>query len=342
MQRSGISDALVCSWPPPIPTAGTARLSDNGLVGQRASQCGPPHSPDEKTLSRDHFLESTSTWDTSEIFSTEPTPTMTKPIRTAGWKCENVLQPIRSRTHSVPSVRRPPEELWRSDSGDHESVDTVGLSVYPTPPGLPPPRPELRRAGSTSDLLPHGSVSLSLALGSQPLRASEHTKAVPPIGAERSRVISITSFRSSIRNPPATQSYNHSKSPGRSLPLPPSPQAKWKNDVYPTSPERVPTAAVNDGISKEELERLLRHAVRNKYAPKVVSPLSPLRTSTPASSLSTDPTYKLRMPSQLNTPSPRYSNCPPKRARTYVLPFPDAVSIPPYLIARLSPSLQGL
>ncbi|KAF8557105.1 hypothetical protein OG21DRAFT_1601864 [Imleria badia] len=325
MQRSGISDALVCSWPPPILTPGTAISSHSGLAGQQASQCGPLHSPDEKNSSRAHFLESTSTWDPQEFFSTEPTPTatMTKPIRTTGWKSENVLQPIRSRTNSVPSVRRPPGALWRADSGptkvDHEPVDTVDSLVYPITPGLPPPRPELRRSGSTSDLLPHGSVSLSLALGSQPLRASEHTKAVPPIGAERSRVISITSFRSSMRNPPATQSHDLSKSPWCPSPLSSKPQAKRKNEIHslnPTSPEKVQTAAGNDSISKQDLKRLLRHAVRNKYAPKVMSPLSPLRTSTPAFGLSTDPTYQLRMPSQSNNPSPRYSNCPSRRTRT--------------------------
>ncbi|KAF8123459.1 hypothetical protein EV363DRAFT_1356541 [Boletus edulis] len=303
MQRSGISDALVCSWPPPIPTPGT------GLAGQQASQ----YSPDEKDSSRASFLKPTSTaWDPSDSFPTDPTTTMTKPIRTTGWKSENVLQPIRSRTNSMPSMRRPPGELWRSDpKANQEPVDTAPSLVYPTPSGLLPRQPELRR-GSNLDLLPHGSVSLSLALGSQPLRASEHTKAVPPIGAERSRVISITPLKSHIQNSPGTQSHDPSKS---FSPLSLGPRPKWKNEtdlLNTTSPEKVQMVVGSASVSKG----LLRQAVRNKYAPKIMSPLNPLRSGTPAIGLSANPEYQLRMPSQWNNPSPRYSRCPPRRART--------------------------
>lgn len=343
MQRSGISDARVCSWPPPAPIPGTARSSHSGLAGQRSSQCGPLHSPNEKLLSRATFLEPTSTWDSSDSFPTEPTPSMTKPIPTTGWKSENLLQPIRSRTNSMPSVRRPPNDLWQSNPV--RKVDALDSSVHPTPPGLPPRRPKLRRSGSTTDLLPHGSVSLSLALGSQPLGASELTKAVPPIGAERSRVISITSFKAYTRNSPAPQSHDHSTSPRYSSPLPPPLHAKWNNETYLSNAKSLEKVQVTAGsASKEDLERLLCNAVRNKHAPKIISPLSPLRTSTPASDLSTDPEYQLRMPSRLNNPSFRYSQCPPRRARTYV-PFSlllDAVAVKTGLIVRLCPSLQDL
>jgi hypothetical protein len=315
IQRSGISDALVCSWPPPIPTPGTGR-SSHSLAGHQASQCRLLHSPDEEKLSRTTLLEPTPTWHPPASFRTEPTMTMTQPIR----------------TNSMPAVRQPPGELWRSDSGpikaDREPVATAGSLVYPTPPGLPPRRPELRRSGANSDLLPHGSVSLSLALGTQPLRASECIKAVPPIGAERSRVVSVTSFKSHVRNSPATQSHDPSKSPWCFSPLSPRLQAKWKNGIYllnTTPPEKVQAATGNSRTSKEDLERLLRHAVRNKYAPKIISPLSPLRAATSALDLSTDPAYQQRMPSQSNNPSPRYSKCPSRRARTYVpspLPTP--------------------
>jgi len=328
MQRSGISDALVRSWPPPIPTSGTARSSHSSLAGQQTSQCGPLHSPAEKS-SRAAFLESTSRHPPGS-FPTESTATMTKPTRTTRWKSDNVLQPIRPRTNPVPSVRRPPGELWRSDSGPTmaQPVDTVDSLIYPTPPGLPPCQPELMPSASHSDVLPYGSVSLSLALGSQPLRAVEQTKAVPPIGAERSRVLPITSLDSHTRSSPATQSHDLSKSPWCSSPFSPRPQAKWKNEVdilKTTSPEKVQAAAGNASMSKEDLERLLRHAVRSKYAAKIVSPLSPLRTATAALYLSTDPAYRMRIPSQSHNPSPQYSKCPQRRARTYVsspLPTP--------------------
>lgn len=297
VRRSATPDAPVYSWPPPIPTLGAHRSSHSSLAGQRASL----HSSGEKNSTRGPFLESICTWDASQ---TEPT----KPVRTS----ENVLQPARARTSSMPSVRRPPEELWRSDAGPtkagHEIIDP-GAACH-TPPGLFPRRPELRRRGSVSDLPLHGSVSLSLALGSQPLRASEHAKAVPPIGAERSRVVAITSH---VRNAPMTESLSCS------------------------SPRQADAT-----MSRQDLERLLCHAVRNKYAPKIISPLSPLRTATPAIDLSADPAYQVRMPSPSNTPSPRYSKCPPRRARTYVPPpvtlLPDAIVAPPGLIVRLSPS----
>ena len=343
MQRSGISDALVCSWPPPIPTPGSARSSHISLTGQQASQYSPLQSPDDKTLSRAPLLEPTSTaWSPSESLQTELTTTVTKPTRATGWKSENMLQPIRSRTNSMPSVRRPPGELWRSESrqarADHEPVDATDSLAYSAPPGLSPHRPELRRSGSHSDLLPHGSVSLSLALGSQPLRASDHTKAVPPIGAERSRVVSITALKAHIRNSPSTKSHDLSPSPWRSSPLPPRPQAKWENELHflnNTPSENVQANTDNTTVSKEDLGRLLRHAVRNKHAPKIVSPLSPLRTAPSATGLSADPRYQQRMPSQWNHPSPRYSSYLPRRIRTYVTPLSLTLAVPPDLTVRL-------
>lgn len=331
MQHSGISDALVCSWPPPIPTLGVTRSSHSSLAGQQTSQCGLLHSPDEKS-SRATLPGSTSTRHPPESFPMEPAATMTKPIRTTRWKSDNVLQPIRPRTNSMPSVRRPLGELWRSDSGPimavHEPVDTADSLVYPTPPGLPPRQPELMPSASHSDVFSYGSVSLSLALGSQPLRAVEQTKAVPPIGAERSRVLSITSLKPLIRNAPAIQSHDRPKSPWCS-PLSLRPEAKWKNEIdflKTTLPDKVQAAAGNASLSKERLERLLRHTVRSKYAAKIVSPLSPLRSAAAAIYLSSDPAYRMRMPSQLNNPSPRYSKCPPRRGRTYVSsPVPNVL-----------------
>lgn len=319
MRRSSTSDTPVYSWPPPIRTPDANRSSHSSLTGQRASL----HTSGERKSTRGSYFEPTSTWHSPDFSQTEPTTAMTKPMRTTEWKSENVLQPILLRTSSMPSVRQPPEELWRPGSGSTkaapEPVGTADSLVCPTPPGLPPRRPEWRRSGLVSELLPRGSVSLSLALGSQPLRASEHTKAVPPIGAERSRVVSITSAH--IRNSPVADTKDPFNSPWCSSPPSPGIDATWKNEVYlanATSLEKMQAEPRYASVSKEDLERLLRHAVRNKYAPKIISPLSPLRATTPAFNLSADPTYRLRMPSPSNNPSPRYSKCPPRRARTYV------------------------
>ncbi|KAH0832885.1 hypothetical protein J3R83DRAFT_11837 [Lanmaoa asiatica] len=312
IQCGGTSDTPVCSWPPPVPALGTGGCS---LAGKQASL----HSSGERKSSRATFLESTSTWYPPDSFQTESTTTMVKPARTTEWKSGNVLQPIRSRNSSMPSVRQPHGELWRSDSGPTKAVHEPDPLTYPTPHGLPPRRPELRRSDPDSELPPHGSASLSLALGSQPLRASEHTKVVSPIGAERSRVISITLKSQHIRNSPGTETDVPSKSPWCSSPLSPRLEAKCKNEAHvlnTASLEKTQGAAGYASMSKEDLERLLRHAVWNKYAPKIISPLSPLRTTTPALDLSADPAYQLRMPSQSNNPSPRYSKCPPRRART--------------------------
>lgn len=322
MQRSGTSSVPVCSWPPPVPAPGPGGSPHSSLAGQHAPQCAPPYSSDsERESSRATFPESTLTWNALDISQTEPTTTMAKRIPTIGWTSENVLSPIRARTNSMPFACGPPGELWRSDSGStkaiFESIDTVDPFACPTPSGLPPRRAELRRSGSCPDLLSPGSVSLSLALGSQPLRSSDHTKAVSPIGAER-RAVSMTS-RS--RNSPTTKLIDPPQSPWCSPPLSPRLQARWNHDVYlldTTALEKVQAVASRTNVSKEELERLLRHAVRSKYAPKIISPLSPLRTVTPALDMSTDPEYQLRMPSPVNNPSPRYAKCPSRRARTYV------------------------
>lgn len=290
IQPSGTSSAKSCSWPPPIPTLDLATPSYS-LAGHQPSQGVPPCSPDGTR---------SSTWHAPDFFETAPAVTMAKRIQSSGWKSENALHSMRSRTNAMPAARRPPGHPWQSDSGPTKvDYEPIGAADPLVPPGLPSPRPELRRNGSDPDPRAHGSLSLSLALGSQPLRASDHTKAVPPIGAERSRVVSMASPNSHARNPLATQA----------------------NNVYlldTTSLEKVQAVAGHSNMSRDGLERLLRHAIQNKYAPKIISPLSPLRSATSAFDLSTDPEYQLRMPSQANNPSPRYSKSPLRRARTYV------------------------
>lgn len=305
MRPSGTSSTPVCSWPPSVPALGS---SHSNLAGHRTS---PPSSDSARKSSRATFLKSTSARNAPDhFFQNKPT----KPMRTSSWKSENLLQPIRTRTNFMPSVRRPPGEPWRSDPALAKAIHALvgpADSSCSAPPGLPPRQPELRHSGSASDLHTPGSLSLSLALGSQPLKASEPTKAVPPIGAERSRAVSTTSHRNS----------SGTDRPWCPALLSPRLQAKWNNDVYlldTTSFQKAQVVVGDSSTSKEDLERLLRHAVHNKYATKIISPLNPLRTATPAFDLSTDPQYQLRMPSPSNNSSSRYSTRPRPRVRTYV------------------------
>ncbi|KAI6006604.1 hypothetical protein F5J12DRAFT_831785 [Pisolithus orientalis] len=109
----------------------------------------------------------------------------------------------RARTNSSAYVRCPPGDPPQATTaedpliGDMASPPLRLVRRTLSPPGLSPYRPKLTRRSSDTNLIASGSVSLSLASGTQPLHTSEQPKSVPPIGAERSRVMRIISSRSS-------------------------------------------------------------------------------------------------------------------------------------------------
>ncbi|KAI6123307.1 hypothetical protein EDD17DRAFT_1530963 [Pisolithus thermaeus] len=243
-----------------------------------------------------------------------------------------------TRTNSLPCVRCPPGDLWQATIAKDFSVGEVGSSPLSTacgplddggvyssfspssPPGLSPYRPKLTRRGSDSnlDLNASNSVSLFLASGSQPLHTPEQPKSSVPIGAERSRVMRIISSRSPSEKSRLSStrdtltddpSFHLWYSPSQSLKLQSKLKTFLEDDKLSHPPRPVP-------ISQEDFCRLLRQATNNRFAPKIFSPLNPLRTSVPPSNLAADPTYVSRMPSLTNMPSPRYTQSPSIRVRT--------------------------
>ncbi|KIK24067.1 hypothetical protein PISMIDRAFT_422207 [Pisolithus microcarpus 441] len=245
----------------------------------------------------------------------------------------------RARTNSLPCVRCPPGDLWQATIAEDSLVGEVGSSPPSTahglvddgrvcsssspasPPGLYPPRPKLTRRGSEFDLNASSSVSLSLAPGSQPLHASEHSKSALPIGAERSRVMRIISSRSPSEKSRLSSSRDTlTDDPSFHLWYPPSQSPKLQSKPKTASEGEKPFHPPYPGpISREDFRRLLRQATNNRFASKIFSPLNPLRASTPPSDLAADPTYISHIPSPTNIPSPRYEQSPAVRVRTYVL-----------------------
>jgi hypothetical protein len=346
--------AAVCSWPPLTSASSAGSSSHSNHSGPHGLQGDSLlYSSDVKKPSRAASTGPTSTqWPPQGSTHLKSAPTMIKPTRTHGWKSENVLQPIKSRTSPIPYVRRPPGELWQSDSPVSSSStsleprsgsesprmvyrlvndsNSLPYSAAPlTPPGLPPHRSELRRSSSDPNLLARVPISLSLASGSQPLPASEQAKSVVPIGAERSRVVSMTPLKSRLQHPkPMPAPTTDHSDPSRYLWYPPllSPrlQAKWKGPVSSSEDKSFdnPVELGATKVSREDFERLLRQATKNKHASKIISPLSPLRTPAPALSLTSDSAYRSCMPSTFNKPSPRYFKGPEKRLRTCVFIYP--------------------
>ncbi|KAH7884486.1 hypothetical protein F5I97DRAFT_1929344 [Phlebopus sp. FC_14] len=327
----------VCSWPPPSSGGGSPKHST--LNERHVLQSDILYSSDARRVLRAIIGTSTSSCSSSSI--SPETSTMIKHTRAHGCKAETFLQPIKCRTTPLPQVRPPPRDPWRADltsspSQSHPglepprtvngSIDDSGAVLYATPqlrelqpsPRVPPYRPELRRCAS-GPRLGHGSASLSLASGSQPLLASEQAKPIAPIGAERSRVVPMIP----VKPQKPTTAQVQATATGDASPYlwyPPlnSPklQATWKKIVSSKHKENVSDIPRDPLLSKEAFDRLLRHAMNNKHAVKIISPLSPLRTPRPPLTLTTNAAYRLRMPSVSNKPSLRYSKGPETRLRT--------------------------
>ncbi|KAG1733576.1 uncharacterized protein EDB91DRAFT_1251241 [Suillus paluster] len=319
---NGTGDEITCSWPPAIKsgdadsTAGSSRRERPPLTR------GGRYSSDAQESVRASAAGSASAWppplrSRSDLSSPE------RRTSSRGWDVDKVTQSIRSRTPSVPYVRRPPRDLWKAASSSNDPVRTVyGLvddrdSIFDTspPPGI------TRRRGSVPDLTGPGSWSLSLASGSQPLRADESPKSVPPIGAERSRVVSMTPRRSrslppaGLQLPKPSEAHDSSRRNYSRL----NSNATLHDTCLLGDPRIcgvLEKSAFDLPIDRDEFFHLLRQAVHNKHFSRVFSPLNPLRNPRPSSSLTANPIYQRFMPSLLNRLSPRYAKGPDKRLRT--------------------------
>ncbi|OJA17777.1 hypothetical protein AZE42_06596, partial [Rhizopogon vesiculosus] len=239
-----------------------------------------------------------------------------------GWDVDKVAQSIRSRSSSVPYVRRPPGELWKAETSSDDPARTIyGLvndrdSIFDSrsSPGL------AKRRGSESDVTGRGPGSLSLASGSQPLRADESSKVVPPIGAERSRVVSMTPRRSrSIPRAglPSSEADDRTHSRLKS-------DGTWRNSGnthlsgHPPTGGASETSTIDSPITKDEFDRLLRQVQHNKHTSKVFSPLGPLRNPRPSFSLTANPIYQRYLASstnELSSRSTQYTKGPERRVR---------------------------
>ncbi|KAH7912791.1 hypothetical protein BJ138DRAFT_1003724 [Hygrophoropsis aurantiaca] len=261
---------------------------------------------------------------------------------------EHFTQPIRSRSNSLPFIYRPPDDLWRTvplDNKPRRSLfvkvaeplqtnksptvtepDSVGYDMLP--PGLPLPPHIQRRKTLDSGI---GAASSSLASGSQPLGRVEQAKVMAPIGAERSRVVPMTLQKSRAASVPApsssTSNSDHTSSSLSSF----TSSSTW-SDTSARSPKQRPSnlydqsttllfgdvwsspgslkAVRESRISKPDFNHLLLQAMTNKWATKVISPLSPLRYPIPDYKLTANRDYLIRTPSLANRPSARYYPSP--------------------------------
>jgi hypothetical protein len=240
------------------------------------------------------------------------------------WNIDKVAQPIRSRTPSMPYVRRPPRDLWKPESSSDDPVRTVyGLvdnhdSIFDTsaPPGI------TRRRGSVPDI--SGGRSWSPSSGSLALRANEPSKSEQPTGAEKSRVVSMTRRRSRSL-PPAKSQPSSSSDAGNSTRRQhfslDSVGSTWHGTYLPGDPLTCGVLGEYPSdlpITSDEFNRLLRQAHYNKHASVIFSPLSPLRNPRPSSSLTTNATYRHFFPSiqDISQKLSKFKRGPDRRLRT--------------------------
>ncbi|KAI5992083.1 hypothetical protein EDD15DRAFT_2530420 [Pisolithus albus] len=309
----------VYTWPPAVQCDSVVQ---NLMPRRGVAEYDILYYPDERVSPRPALHQSTSSLPLSESLGTMLDAPQTKH--------GSPSLSSRARANSLPCVRCPPGDFWQATIADdslvgssppstaHGLVDDCSSSSPAFPPGLYPPRPKLTRRGSEFDLNAGSSVSLSLASGSQPLHASEHSKSALPIGAERSRVMRIISSRSPSEKS-RLSSIRDTLTDDRSFHLwcPPSQSPKLQSKPKTVSEGEKSFHLPYPGpISQEDFRRLLRQTTSNRFASKVFSPLNPLRAATPPSDLAADPTYISHMPSPTNVPSPRYERSPAIRVRT--------------------------
>ncbi|KAG2140153.1 hypothetical protein DEU56DRAFT_942095 [Suillus clintonianus] len=310
--NDGAEDEVICSWPPAV-QSGRADSTAGGSRRERPQLIrGARYSSDARESIRASAAGSVSAW---------PPPLgsrsdLSSPERRASsreWNVDKVTQPIKSRTSSMPYVRRPPRELWKPESSSNEPVRTVyGLmdnrdSILDSspPPGL------TRRRGSVPDITGGGARSLSPTPGSKPPRADE-SKYSRPIGAEQSRVVSMTPRRSRSLPPASLQSSKPSDADNstRRHHFQLDSIATWHGTYLPGDPLTCGVLKESPSdlpITRDEFFRLVRQAHYNKHTSKIFSPLSPLQNPQPDSSLTTNETYRYFSPSNMpNVRSARY------------------------------------
>ncbi|KAL4064476.1 hypothetical protein J3A83DRAFT_4376698 [Scleroderma citrinum] len=325
----------VCSWPPSASQGGS--VPPNCKPKRHGSENDILHSSDARVSFRATISRSTSSSPLSE--NSQPA-TMSDNTRSQG-RSERTAQPIRLCSNSLPQIRCPSGELWQAATPPvHEPAvvsdpvrtvygqfdDSNGIPSSPLfPPGLSPYPSELRRCGSDTDLLTLGSASSFLASGSQPLQASEQANPVAPIGAERSRVLRMISSRpvENKSKPPLTEKTTNASDPSAYLWYPPMHSPKLRSKLRSLvlrggedTADIPPESRFTPPISQDDFHRLMRQTTNNRFASRVISPLSPLRTPAPSFTLTTDPAYQARMPSLTNILSLRYTKGPVMRSRT--------------------------
>lgn len=229
---------------------------------------------------------------------------------------DKVTQPIRLCTPSIPCV----PDLRKAEASSNEPMWTV-YGLMDNPDSIFDISATLgltKRRRSVSDMA--GSCSWSPTSDSLACSADEHSKCERPIGAEQSRVVSMTRRRS----PPAKLQLSPSRdasSSTRRRHFRLDSIGTWHGTYLPGDP-------LTCGISEErssdlpitgrEFYRLLRQAHYNKHASHVFSPLNPLRNPRPSSSLTNNVTYQYFFPSIQDIPDKRskFKKGPEQRLRT--------------------------
>ncbi|EGN98820.1 hypothetical protein SERLA73DRAFT_181479 [Serpula lacrymans var. lacrymans S7.3] len=252
---------------------------------------------------------------------------------------------FRSRSNSLPLVRRPPVDLWQSEplessitkhqspflsppaTNIHPPVQNVNSVLYNTPPpGLTSHSAKRRLASGTSHEGDSESVPLASAdysIGSSKTTNAMRGKPMAPIGAERSRVLSMLSKPTPKANlsrisPQSSSSFPSSSCTQSLVDRPPS----GVSSAFPAhrharvsgTQGRMPVE--EDKLSTKELDRLFLCLRLNEHSPKTISPLSPLRNPQPDLVWSAQAKVMLRTSSLRNVMSARYRQSPNERSRT--------------------------
>lgn len=233
---------------------------------------------------------------------------------------DKVTQPIRLCTPSIPYVLRS-RDLRKAEASSNGPMWTVyGLmdnrdSIFDTSATLG----LTKRRVSVPDMT--GSCSCSLTSDSLACSADEPSKCEQPIGAEQSRVVSMTRRRCRSL-PPAKLQLSPSRDAGNSTRrrhFRLDSIGTWHGTYLPGDPLTCGILEKRSSdlpITSREFYRLLRQAHYNKHASHVFSPLNPLRNPRPSSALTNNVTYQYFFPSIQDIPDKsKFKKGPEQRRR---------------------------